>query len=230
MIVEHADLPVEAVDGAVHQGLAELHASIVDQVASVEIVGAVDHQVVGAYQFQGVVGIQRGVVGVDLDMTVEVLQALLGGLYLGHAEGAVAVDDLALQVAAFHHVKVHQPQGAHPGSRQIQADRRAQTASADDQHLGFLEVQLTFATHPGEGDVAHVALYFFIAQCVDIHAAGGGKQNFDSGFLRQGFVGVDQRFLGGKQEVFLELVVLLVAPVRLSPVCSMEPSALLSWL
>ena len=69
-IVEDADLPVETVDGAVHQGFAQLHAGVVDQVAGVEVVGAVDHQVVGAHEVQGVVGVQGGVVRVDLDMSV----------------------------------------------------------------------------------------------------------------------------------------------------------------
>ena len=139
---------------------------------------------------------------------------MLGGLDLGHAKGAVAVHDLALQVAAFHHVKVHQAQGADAGRRQVQADGRTQAASADDQHLGFLEVQLAFATDTGQGDVAHVALYFFVAQGVDIDAARGGEQHFDLGFFGQQVVRVDQRFLGGKQEVLLELVVFLVEQVR----------------
>ena len=169
-IVEHADLPVETVDGAVHQGFAQLHTGVVDQVAGVEIVGAVDHQVIGAHQFQGVVAVERGVVRVDLDMRIEVQQALLGGLDLGHAQGAVAMHNLALQVAAFHHIKVHQPQGADAGRRQVQADGRAQAAGTDDQHLGFLQVQLAFAADARQGDVAHVALHFFVAQGIDVHA------------------------------------------------------------
>ncbi len=171
LVVEHADLPVETVDGAIYQGFSKLDARVIDQVAGVEIVGAVDHQVIGAHQFQGVIGIQRGVVGVDLDMTVEVLQALPGGFDLGHTEGAVAMDDLALQVAAFHHVEIHQAHSADAGRRQVQADGRAQAAGADDQHFCFLEVQLTFAADAGQGDMAHVALDFFVAQGVDVNAA-----------------------------------------------------------
>ncbi len=59
-----------------------------------------------------------------------------------------------------------------------------QAAGADDQHLGFFQVQLAFATDAGQGDMAHVTLHFFIAQAVDVNAAGGGEQHFDPGLFR----------------------------------------------
>ena len=72
---------------------------------------------------------------------------------------------------------------------------------------------MALAADARQGDVAHVALHFFVAQCVDVHAAGGGEQYFDPGFCWQRFIGVDQLLLGGKQEVFLELVVLFMEQV-----------------
>lgn len=80
--------------------------------------------------------------------------------------------------------------------------------------MAFFEVQLTFATDAWQRDVAHVTLHFFIAQRVDIHAAGGREQHFDPGFFRQGVVCADQFFFSGEQKVFLELVVFFMKQVR----------------
>ena len=69
--MEHADHALEAEDRAVHDGDAELHAGVVEQVARREVVGAVDDDVVAADDVEDVVRRQARVVGDDVDVGVD---------------------------------------------------------------------------------------------------------------------------------------------------------------
>ena len=57
-----------ATDTAHGKGFPQEHTGIVDQVFRGEIVGAVDDEVVGTYQLEGVGLTEIGLVGLDLDM------------------------------------------------------------------------------------------------------------------------------------------------------------------
>ncbi len=96
---EDAGLAFEAEDAAVGVGLAGEHAGVVDEVARLEVVGAVGDDVVVLEDFERVGGGQHGVVLDDVDVRVEALEHLLGGVDLEFADGGLRVDDLALQVA-----------------------------------------------------------------------------------------------------------------------------------
>ena len=82
LVVEDTGLPLELEDGAVHVGLAQNHAGVVDQIARREIVGSVHHHVVGLDDLQRVLAGQRFLVDVDLDVGIDVLDPLSRGLNL----------------------------------------------------------------------------------------------------------------------------------------------------
>ena len=67
------------------------------------------------------------------------------------------MDHLALQVGEIDHVEIHQADAADAGRREIQAERRAQAAGADQQHFGGLQLQLAFHADFGHDQVPAVA-------------------------------------------------------------------------
>ncbi len=169
---EDRHLPLEAEDRAVDVRLAQQHAGVVDQVAGGEVVRAVDDHVVVPEQLQGVRGVEPRLVGDDLDVRVEVAQALGGGLDLRPAHGGAAEEDLAVEVALVDHVEVDQAERADPRRREVEAERRAEAAGADHQHLGRLELALPQGADLGEDQVAAVVADLArreVRQIVDVH-------------------------------------------------------------
>ena len=77
---------------------------------------------------------------------------------------AGGVDHLALQVGEIHHVEIDEADAADARGRQIQAQRRAQSAGAHQQHLGGLQLLLAFHAHFGDDQVAAVAQDFVLAE------------------------------------------------------------------
>ncbi len=94
--------------------------------------------------------------GTDVDVGIDVPQALGGGLGLGPAHRGVAEEDLPMQIALVHHVEIHDPQRADSGGGEVEPQRRAQAAGADHQHLGRLELLLPHGAHLGQDQVAAV--------------------------------------------------------------------------
>src|SRR5207248_10526791 len=150
-------LALEAVDGAVDQRLLEEEGGVVGEVPGREVVGAVDDQVVGLEDLERVLRVDVQAVLDDLDVGVDGLQGLGGGLRLRLANVGGAVKDLALQVAGVDLVEVDDAQGAHAGRRQVKRRRRAQTARAQQEHARVEQLALARATHLGQDQVPGVA-------------------------------------------------------------------------
>ena len=56
LVIKDRNLPFKLEDGAENQRLAQHHTGIVDEVASGEIIGAIDHQIVLRKQRQRITG------------------------------------------------------------------------------------------------------------------------------------------------------------------------------
>ncbi len=65
---------------------------------------------------------------------VDGVQAIAGGVQLGPADVGGAVQHLALQVAEIDDVEIDQADAADAGGGQVQPQRRAEPAGADEQH------------------------------------------------------------------------------------------------
>ena len=122
---EDAGLAFEAKDAAVGVGLAGEDARVVDEVARLEVVGAVGDDVVVLEDLHRVGAGEHGVVLDDLRVLVEAVEHLLGGVDLEHADGGLRVDDLALQVGFVDDVEVDQADGADAGGGEIEGKRGA---------------------------------------------------------------------------------------------------------
>ena len=106
-----------------HDGDAELHAGVVEQVARREVVGAVDDHVVALDDVEDVVGRQPGVVGDDVDVGVERHERLLRRVDLAVADPVEVVQDLALQVGRVDLVHVDDADRADAGGGEVERRR-----------------------------------------------------------------------------------------------------------
>src|SRR5205814_1113988 len=78
---------------------------------------------------------------------VELLAAHVGG----------RVDDLALKVGVIDDVKVHEAEGTHARSGEIERQGRAESTGADAKNLRSLELELALHADFGHDQVARVA-------------------------------------------------------------------------
>src|SRR6185295_7837329 len=154
---EDRDLAFEAEDRAVDVRLAEQDAGVVDQIAGGEVVRAVDHQVVIAEEVERIARIEPQVVGDDLNVAVDAAQAVRSGLGLRPADVSLAEQDLALEVRLVHAVEIDEPEPADSRRREIEPERRAQAAAADQQHARRLELPLARGADLGQDEMAAVA-------------------------------------------------------------------------
>ncbi len=88
------------------------------------------------------------------------MQAVAGGVELGPADVAGAVQHLPLQVAEIDHVEIDQADAANPCGGEVQPERRAESAGADEQHAGRLEPFLPVHADFGHDEMPAVACHF----------------------------------------------------------------------
>ena len=117
---EDGQLAFEAEHRRMHDGDCRANGRVVERVARLERVRAVDDDVVAGDQPIDVVVGQHLLVGDDLDLGIERLDRHRGRLGLLHADSIFGVDDLALQVGEVDDVEVDDAQGANAGGRQVQ--------------------------------------------------------------------------------------------------------------
>ena len=153
---EDAGLALEAEDAAVGVGLAGEDAGVVDEVAGLEVVGAVGDDVVVLEDLERVGAGEHGVVLDDVEEGIEALEHDLGGVDLELADGGGGVDDLALEVRGVDGVEVDEADGAYSGGGEIEGERGAEASGADAEDLGGLELLLAFHADLGQDEVAGV--------------------------------------------------------------------------
>src|SRR5690349_11693096 len=113
-IREYGGLPFETENGSVHIRLLQQNAGIVHQVTSGEVVGAVNDDVVVAKNVQRVFAVQRDIILFNLQIRIDVLHFLGGGIELFAADIFGAVNDLALQIGDIDLVEIDKTDAANP--------------------------------------------------------------------------------------------------------------------
>src|SRR5580658_9701897 len=137
---EYRGLALKAEDGTVCVGLACEDAGVVDEVARLEVVGAVGDDVVVLEDLEGVGRGEHRVVLHDVGVLVQALDHLLGGVDLEHSHGVLGVDDLALQIRFVDDVEVYEAEGAYPGGGEVEGEGGAEAAGADAEDPSGLEL------------------------------------------------------------------------------------------
>ena len=137
---------------------------VVEDVAGLERVGAVEDDVVAGDDPVDVVGDQHLLVRDDVDVGVERVEGLARGvdLLLAHAVGGV--DDLALEVREVDDVEVDDADRAHARGGEVERGRRAEPAGADQQHLRLEQLRLARRADLGDQQVTAVADLLLVGQ------------------------------------------------------------------
>jgi hypothetical protein len=135
-----------------------------------------------AEDLEGVVGGQARLVRLVADVGVHIAEPLDGGLELGPADVARAVDDLTVKVAGIDAVEVDETDAPHPRRGQVEPERRAEPAGPDEQDARRLELLLALEAHLGHDEVAAVA-----RDLVAVEVHGSGLRHETQGYrMRQG--------------------------------------------
>src|SRR3989338_5912252 len=116
---EYRSLSLEAEDAPVNIGLAEQHASVIDQVPGREIIGAVGNDVVISEQVESIRRRECCLVSNNLDMRVDAAQPVARGVELRTSDIGGGVDDLALQVGEIDNIEIHDAELADAGCGKI---------------------------------------------------------------------------------------------------------------
>src|SRR6185503_2188664 len=74
------------------------------------------------------------------------------------------MEDLPLEVAEIHGVKIHHPDRSHPRRGQVECEGRTQAARTDQQDLRGLDLLLAGHADLGENEVPAVSSNFFIGE------------------------------------------------------------------
>jgi hypothetical protein len=132
--VEDAELALEALDRPVDERLARDDAGVVHEVAGGEVVRAVDHDVAGAHQVEGIGPGEpdrtRGSIPIA-ELSAARRRAAASALF---SPTSRREEHLALEVRGLDPVRVDDHDPPHAGRREVQQRRAAQAARADDEH------------------------------------------------------------------------------------------------
>ena len=115
---------------------------VVEDVAGLERVGAVEDDVVAGDDPLDVVRHEHLLVGDDLDLGVQGVDRLPGGLDLALPDPVGRVDDLALEVADVDDIEVDDADRPDARRGEVQRGRRAEPAGADEQRLRAEQLRL----------------------------------------------------------------------------------------
>src|SRR5580658_4709813 len=124
-ITEDGYLAFEAKNGAVDIGFAEEHGRVVDEIARGEIVGAVHDDVVIFQNVERVFAGEMRLESINLNIGIQVAQAIAGCSDFRTAYVFGAEENLALQVGGIHRVEINEADAADSSRGEIEAERRA---------------------------------------------------------------------------------------------------------
>jgi len=150
---------VTADAAAVDPRLVQLDCRIIDEIADLEIIGAVEDQVGIPDQFDDVGVVNVGDDGLDVNAGVDGAELASGGLGLGQVLGNVVLveEDLALQVAGFDEVAIDQAQVADPGADKRVGQYGPQRPAAAESDVTVQEPPLTLLADAVEAHLTAVA-------------------------------------------------------------------------
>ena len=174
------DLALESENAAIHDGLFQEHARVVDQISRWEIVASIDDNVVFRKNVHDVVGREVVRVRHHLATGVDLFEGLVRRDGFETAQVGRAVQDLALQVGDVDHVGIDNAERPNARRGQIQARRATQSAGADEQHTRVEQFALSAFPHFGNEQMAGEPLHFgLVERAVAVEVQPGGLPRLD---------------------------------------------------
>ena len=117
-----------------HHRDAELHRRIIQRVACLKGVGAVNDEIHAIQQRCNVLGGEHVVDRLNLNVWIECANLHCSGLHLQHPNAISGVDHLTLQVRCLYRIEVDDAQLANASRRKIERRRCAESSCANHQH------------------------------------------------------------------------------------------------
>ncbi|BDZ49558.1 hypothetical protein GCM10025867_17990 [Frondihabitans sucicola] len=144
-VPEDTDLPVEPRHAPPDDGESAARGLVGDEIARVERVAAVEHDVV-VVEDRGARGVEPERVHANGHVAVDGAHPVGGGAGLGRPDLIGPVEDLALKVGDVHSVVIDDSQDAHTALGEILDAGAAEAAGPDDEYAGVRDPRLTIET------------------------------------------------------------------------------------
>src|SRR5437899_4511857 len=157
---EDARLTFEPEDRPVDVRLLQEDGRIIHEVPGREVVRPIDDHVVVTQDVQRVLGRQASLVGLDIDVRIDLRDPLSRHFDFLATDVLRAVQYLSLEIRLVDHVEVDDPEAANPRRAQILRERDPEAARADDQGGRLFELQLSRHPDLREDQVPRVPLDF----------------------------------------------------------------------
>ena len=158
MRLEHRELAIELRHGCRNERALLEKTRVVDEKARGEIVRTIGNNVVASNQIERIRGSQPGRMWLHDNMRIDRERGISRRQCLGPTDIARSMRDLALQIGEAHRVVVDDADRSDTGRGQIEYRWATQTACADHQHAGSLQLGLTYSANFPQDNVARVAL------------------------------------------------------------------------
>src|SRR6266446_9426131 len=161
---EGRDLALEGRQGCRDERLFEAEAEFGQEIPGGEIVAAVGDEIVAADQRLGIFRGEPHRMGLDAHAGIDRGEGRARALDLERADAFGRMDDLALQVGQVDPVGIGDADRPDPGGREVEQQRRTETARTDDEHPRLQQPDLALLADLVEDQVAGVALELLLAQ------------------------------------------------------------------
>lgn len=145
---------------AIHVGSSELDGEIVEQVAGLKVVRAIDDHIAGFDERAGIASMQILYDRIDSDLRVDGSESLSGGFGFGPGLAGIGFieKDLPLQIGPFDKVTIDEDQMAHASPDEELGAQGPEGAAADDEGGGVAESGLSRAADVGQEHLSMIAV------------------------------------------------------------------------
>ena len=161
---EHRCLSLKAEYRAVDIRLTRKNTDIVRQISRRKIIRSINDHVVAGHKLRRVFTGETALVQFDLDLRIDVVQAIAGRLQLAATDVFCSVKNLALKIRKIDIVKIYNADCPNAGGCQIKRGRRSESSGADAQDARSFESTLPLGCNLGHDEMTRVALQFFNVQ------------------------------------------------------------------
>src|SRR5262245_50376888 len=155
---EHGRLSFKAEYRAVDVGLTRKNTDIVRQISRRKIIRSINDHVVARHKLRRVFTGETALVQFELDLRIDVVQAIAGRLQFAATDVFCSVKNLALKVRKIDIVKIYNAECPNAGCCQIKRRWRSESSGANTQDARSFESTLPFGCNLGHDEMARVAL------------------------------------------------------------------------
>src|SRR5208282_1438628 len=156
-IAEDCYLTLEPENRTINVRFLEQDAGVVDEIARWEVVCAIDDNIVVFEQFEGIFAGQARFVAVDLDVGIQIVEALGSCFDLWPSDVSGAEQNLPLQIRKIDRIEIDQADAADSCSGEIESEWGPEAAGADAEDFRLLKLELPLHADLGHDQVAAVA-------------------------------------------------------------------------